>query len=163
MFNVHPALAGAYLAMGKELKFIERLERLHDYLVNTFLPKYNEASTDSSITLLSVAAIELDALNKFIMYDGGNKPTLWPLCNRTTPDVLLQTYTTRMNELDVNQLNLINLYNFIWSVYFPHLPMSELIGCLISNGISCDDENVQIILVRFMHQVALIEVDGLVE
>lgn len=163
MFNVHPDIAAAYLSMDKAQQFVERLERLHDYLVNIFLLKYNEASNDSSNTVLSVANIELDKLNRFIMHDGNTHPKLWSLCHRITPDTLLTTYSIRIRELDLHQLNLINLYNFIWAVYFSHLPVGELIGCLISNGTVCDDENVQEILIRFVHQVALMEVDGLSE
>lgn len=161
MFNVHPDLAGAYISMGKVQRFVERLERLHGYITNTFLPKYNEASANSSNTVVAVATTELDELNRFIMNEGKAYPELWPLCHRITPNVLLMTYTNQIRELDLYQLNLVSLYNFIWSVYFPHLPLGELIGCLISNGTDCDDENVQEILIRFVHQVSLMEVDGL--
>lgn len=163
MFNVHPDLAAMYLCMGKTQRFVERLERLHDYITTVFLPMYNDVSTDSTRLLVPETAVGLEELNRFIMNDGKTNPTLWPLCHRATPATLLMAYTNQMRELDLYQLNLISLYNFIWSVYFSHLPLGELIGCLISNGVVCDDENVQEVLIRFVHQVALMEVDGLGE
>lgn len=163
MFNVPPDLARSYLVMTDAVDFFKRLERLHVYITETFMPKYKELAHDTDVNHQGEIIVLLSQLNHQLMYDGKETMSLWPLCHRVAPRTQLAAYTRALADMDYNQINLEVLYKFVWEVYFPHLPFEDVIGCLVRHGTTCDHPLAFYVISRFAYLLTVAETQNRLE